>query len=313
MSSIELEGKRSSEAIGWTNRLREVLKQWSRNRVALLFLLPSILLVLAVTFYPIAYAIRVSLFDTVYLNTTKFAGLQSYLKFLQDPTGRANMVNSVVYTFGSLAVAIPFGLGLALILNRPIKYRVFFRTVIIVPWIVSQIVTALVWGWLMNPQYGPIDYFIRQWFGAPFNFLGQPISAMPSLILANVWQSFPYPMLLLLAALQTVPEELYEAAKVDGAVAWQRFALITLPMIRSTALITIIMLSLRYFNMVTLPFILTGGGPVNATALMSIRVYQEAFSFFHVGFASAVAVYIFIFNLVFSVLYIKILRTESTY
>lgn len=288
-------------------------KEWSRNRVALLFLLPSVLMVLAVTFYPIVYALVVSLHDTVYLNTTKFIAFQSYLKFLQDPLGRTNIVNSLVFTFGSMIVAMPFGLLLALLLNRQVRFRVLFRTLIIIPWIVSQLVTGLLWGWLMNPQFGPINFFIREWFGAPFDFLGQATSAMPSLILANVWQSFPYPMLLLLAALQTVPDDLHEAAKVDGATAWQRFWRITLPMIRSTALITTIMLSLHYFNMVTLPFILTGGGPVGATDVMSLRVYREAFSFYHMGFASAVAVYIFIFNIVFSILYVKILRNESNY
>jgi multiple sugar transport system permease protein len=290
-----------------------VWRQWSRNWLALLFLVPSILLVVSVTFYPIIYAVRVSLYDTFYLKTTKFIGLRHYLKFLQDPAGWNNVVSSLVYTFGSLAIAIPFGLALALLLNMPIRCRVLFRTLIIVPWIVSQIVTALLWGWLLNPQFGPVNFFIREWFGAPFDFLGNAGSAMPTLILTNVWRSFAYPMLLLLAALQTVPEQLHEAAKVDGANVWQRFWKITLPLIRNTLLITVIMLSLHYFNMITLPFILTGGGPVGATDVLSLRVYREAFAFYHMGFASAVAVYIFIFNIVFSLLYIKILRTEAHY
>jgi len=126
-------------------------------------------------------------------------------------------------------IALPLGMILALMLNYDIRFRVVFRTLIIVPWIVSQIVTALLWGWLLNPQFGPVNYFVREWFGAPFDFLGQTSSAMPTLIMTNVWRSFPYPMLLLLAALQTVPEEFYEAAKVDGATAVQRFWKITLP------------------------------------------------------------------------------------
>lgn len=297
----------------WKSGLRAALQQWARNWLALLFLVPSILLVVAVTFYPIIYAIRVSLYDTFYLNTVKFIGLRHYVKFLQDTAGWNNVWNSLFYTFGSLAVAVPFGLGLALLLNMPIRFRVLFRTLIIVPWIISQIVTALLWGWLVNPQFGPVNFFIREWFGAPFDFLGNTGSAMPTLILTNVWRSFPYPMLLLLAALQTVPDEMHEAARVDGANAWQRFWRITLPLIRNTLLITVIMLSLHYFNMITLPFILTGGGPVGVTDVLSLRVYREAFSFYHMGLASAVAVYIFIFNIMFSLLYIKILRTESYY
>jgi len=306
-------GKGTAAGWGWRGSVAEVWRQWSRNWLALLFLVPVILLVVAVTFYPIVYAIGISLYETFYLKTTKFIGLHHYVKFLQDPAGRNNVLCSLMYTFGSLAIAIPFGLGLALLLNMPIRYRVLFRTLIIVPWIVSQIVTALLWGWLLNPQFGPVNFFIREWFGAPFDFLGNAGSAMPTMILTNVWRSFPYPMLLLLAALQTVPEQLQEAAKVDGANVWQRFWKITFPLIRNTLLITVIMLSLLYFNMITLPFILTGGGPVGATDVLSLRVYREAFAFYHTGFASAVAVYIFIFNIVFSLLYIKILRTEAYY
>jgi len=287
--------------------------RWRRVRLAYFFLLPTILLVAAITFYPALHAIRVSLHDTTFLNLTKFAGLKHYVRFLPDPLGQANILNSLVYTFGSLLVALPFGMLLALLLNQPIRCRVLFRTVIIVPWIVSQIVTALLWGWLLSPQFGPVNFFIRTWFGAPFDFLGQTGAAMPTLILTNVWRSFPYPMLLLLAALQTIPEEMYEAARVDGAAAWQRFWRITLPLIRNTLLITTIMLSLHYFNMITLPLILTGGGPVGVTDVLSLRVYREAFNFFHMGLASAVAVYIFLFNIVFSLLYVKILRAKPHY
>ena len=287
--------------------------RWRQARLAYLFLLPTLLLVVAITFYPALHAIRVSLYDTNFLNLTRFAGLKHYARFLQDPLGRANILNSFIYTFGSLMVALPFGMLLAVLLNRPLRCRVLFRTLIIIPWIVSQIVTALLWGWLLNSQYGPVNFFIRTWFGAPFDFLGQARAAMPTLILANVWRSFPYPMLLLLAALQTIPEEMYEAAMVDGATGWQRFWRITIPLIRNTLLITTIMLTLHYFNMVTLPMILTGGGPVGVTDVLSLRVYREAFSFYHMGLASAVAVYIFLFNIVFSLFYIKILRAKPHY
>jgi multiple sugar transport system permease protein len=287
--------------------------RWHRVRLAYFFLLPTMLLVAAITFYPALHAIRVSLHDTTFLNLTRFAGLKHYLRFLQDPLGQSNILNSLVYTFGSLLVALPFGMVLALLLNRPIRCRVLFRTLIILPWIVSQIVTALLWGWLLSPQFGPVNFFIRTWFGAPFDFLGQTGAAMPTLILTNVWRSFPYPMLLLLAALQTIPEEMYEAARVDGAAAWQRFWRITLPLIRNTLLITTIMLSLHYFNMITLPLILTGGGPVGVTDVLSLRVYREAFNFYHMGLASAVAVYIFLFNIAFSLLYVKILRAKPHY
>lgn len=284
-----------------------------KNSMALGFLLPAVIVVLLVTFLPIMSAIRISLYDTSYLERTDFVGLNHYRDYLRDSTGRQNILTSLLYVFGSLALALPFGVFLATLLHRNLKFRSLFRTLIILPWIVSQLITALLWSWLINPHYGPINHFIQLWFGPPIDFLIQPTTAMPTLILVNVWRSFPYPMLLTLAALQTIPDELLDAAKVDGASAWTRFWRITLPLIQNTLLITIIMLSLHYFNMVTLPLILTGGGPLGLTEVISLRVYREAFNFYHIGYGSAIAIYILLFNILFSLLYIKILRTEATY
>lgn len=288
---------------GWRRALRQ-------HGLPLAFFSPTVLLVLLVTFYPAAYSIFVSLHQTDYLNVGGFAGLRHFLDFVMQPAGRSNIVKSLTYVVGSLALSMPLGIFLAVLLNQRVRWRGFFRTVLILPWLISQVVTALLWGWLLHFQVGPVNYVLRQWFGMPIDFLGQPATAMLSLIVAELWRSSPYPMLLVLAALQTIPEEVLEAAKVDGANAWQRFWQVSFPLVLQTVLITTIMLSLHFFNMVTLPLVLTGGGPANATDVMSIRVYREAFEFHHLGFSSAVAVYILLFNLLFSFLYIKVLRGE---
>lgn len=290
---------------------RRFQEELSKNTLALSFLLPAVLLVLLVTFLPILNAMVVSLYDTIYLQRTDFVGLRHYWNYLRDPQGWQNIRGSLIYVLGSLALALPLGIFLATLLNREIRFRTFFRTVIILPWVVSQIVTALLWGWLINPHYGPINYFVHLWFGSPIDVLSQPYLAMPALILVNVWRSFPYPMLLTLAALQTVPAELLEAATVDGASAWIRFWRITFPLIQNTLLITTIILTLHYFNMVTLPLVFTGGGPLGTTEVISLRVYKEAFTFYHVGYGSAIAVYILLFNVLFSLVYIRLLRAET--
>ncbi|HTU01932.1 MAG TPA: sugar ABC transporter permease, partial [Candidatus Sulfotelmatobacter sp.] len=212
-----------------------------RKALALALLLPAFLYVSAVTFYPACYAIQVSLRQTNYFALGKYVGLAHYARFLSQPEGRNNVVRSLIYMAGSVAIALPLGLALALLLNRPIRFRTFFRGALIVPWLVSQIATALLWGWLVNPQYGPVPYLLLALSGTRFDFLGTPPAAMATLVLANVWRSFPLPMLLFLAALQAVPQDMLDAAVVDGASGVRRFWHIVLPVINNTTLIAFIL------------------------------------------------------------------------
>ena len=172
-------------------------------------------------------------------------------------------------------------------------------------------VTALLWGWIYNPLYGPINYLLSVLGGGEIDFLGDPKIAMVSLILSNVWRTYPLAMVLLLAALQTIPLGLYEAAHVDGATRIQIFRYITLPMIQPTILITIIMLSSHYFNMVTQILFLTDGAPLGKTEVLSLRLFHELFISWKVGLAASIGILIVIFNVLFTLLYIKFLRREE--
>ena len=282
-------------------------------RLAYLFLAPALLLVVLVTLIPIGYALTLSLLNTDYLNVVGFAGLGHYLRFLEGSLGERNIIASLAYAGGSLALAIPLGLGLALLLSREFRFRIVFRTVLVLPLVITLVATALLWNWLYNPQYGPIDFLLRQCCGITIDFLAEPGWAMVSMIVANVWQSYPYAMILLLAGLQTIPPELLEAAEIDGASAWRQLTSIKLPLLQRHILVVTILLGVNYLNQVTLPLILTGGGPLNATYVMSIRVFNEGFSFYHMGFASAVGVVMLLFNLVFTLIYLRILRRDPGY
>ena len=275
-----------------------------------LFMAPALLLVLAVSFYPVLFAFRRSLYATRYMELGRFIGLANYVQFLLRGSGWQNITNSIAYTVASLGAALPLGFVLALILNQSLPYRAAIRTVLILPWIVSQTIVALLWGWLLNPNYGPVSYLVGALTRHRIDIYGTPDWAMLGVVLANIWHSYAFPMVLLLAALQTIPPEVVEAARVDGASPWLIFWRITLPLVRPTLLITAIMLTLHYFNMVTLVFTLTGGGPVGATETLSVRVFNEAFVFQNLGFASMVGVIIFLLNLVFSLGYIRVLRGE---
>lgn len=276
-----------------------------------LFLAPALALMLSVSVYPIGYAIDRSLHETDYLMRGPFIGLENYTGFFAFEGGATSLINSLVYCIGTLVLALPFGFLLAILLNRPLPMRTAIRTVLILPWIVSQTIVALLWSWILNPDFGPIPYVVEASLGARIAVFGDPNLAMLGVILANLWHSYPLALVLMLAALQGIPQDLYEAAKIDGAGAWKTFRRITLPLVSPTLLITTIMLTLHYFNMVTLIWTITGGGPISATETLSVRLFNEAFVNQNLGIASAIGVIIAALNVAFSLSYIRLLRQEQ--
>jgi multiple sugar transport system permease protein len=277
----------------------------------LFFFLPAVLLTLAVDLYPVLYGMTESVFRTKYAVRVGFYGLGHYARLLRDPVVYNAVRVSLSYVVGSLIVAIPVGMGLALLLNRPWPLRTMFRTVLLIPWVLSQTVTALLWGWLLNPQYGPVSFEIAK-LGLPsLDLLGTPATALPTVIAINAWRSFPFAMVLILAALQTVNADVIAAAEVDGASAWQVFIHVTLPLIRTTLLIVSIMLTLNFFNQVTLIYTLTGGSPLGLTETLGVRAFIEAFTNWQLGYAAAFGMVIFVLNMLFSISYIRVLRGSS--
>ncbi len=284
---------------------------WIRHGQAYLFMLPAVMLAAGISLYPILYAIYLSLYRTRYLEKVAFVGLGNYHQLWADPAAWQNLIHSLQYVFGSLAVVLPFGLGVAVLLNQRIRYRAIFRTLVVLPWVVSQTIIALLWGWLLNPDFGPAMYLLHLLGAGKFSLLSDVRFALPTLIGVNAWGSYPMAVILLLAALQTIPVELVEASRVDGASRWQYFIRIMLPLIRPTLMVTTIMLSLLYFNMVTLVLILTGGGPSQSTEVLSLRALKEGFDFWRVGYAATLGIVIFVFNIIFSLLYLRLLREEG--
>ena len=281
-----------------------------RHRFEYGLLLPALAVAALVVFYPIVFAIDLSLHETSFLEKGAFIGLQHYAAFFASPEGWQALKNSLVLVLGSTALAIPIGMGLALLLHMKIRFKAAFRMLLVLPWVISQVITALLWKWILNIQFG-LTRLVTDALGLlPIDFVGEFETAMPTLILVNVWRTFPFAMLLFLAALQTVPRELHEAAEIDGAGAWSRFRHVTLPLIKSTVLVVAIMLSLSYFNHVDLPLILTGGGPLGETRILALAAYEEAFVLNKMGYGSAIAVVVFAVNILLSLVYLRLLRTE---
>jgi ABC-type sugar transport system permease subunit len=267
--------------------------------------IPAVVLVAAVSIVPIAYAIRLSLYQTRGLRMTEFIGLDNFATVF-GPNGWADIGRTFAYVIISLLIAVPLGLGLAVLLNKHVRYVRGFRVVILLPWVVSQTVAALLWKWMLNGQYGPLTGL----FGGA-DPLADPISSMGSLILVNVWLSYPLATILCLAALQTVSQEQIEASRVDGCSPVQTFYRIIVPSIRSTLLILVIMLTLLYFNMVTLVYTLTGGGPFSGTQVLSLDAFLQSFQFFKIGLGAAYSVVLFVFNVLFGVAYIRVLKGNN--
>jgi multiple sugar transport system permease protein len=233
---------------------------------------------------------------------------------LVDPTFWNSV--RVSFTFTTFSVILTFfgGLGLALLANQALRFRAAFRTIALLPWVTSYVVTYLIFRWILNVDFGLLNAFLVGVLGGPrVLWLGVPELAMLSLIVVNVWRGAPYAMVLLLAGLQGIPQELYEAAAIDGAGRGKTFWSITMPLMRPAILVLLVLLTIIDFNVVVAMLVLTGGGPGNATEPMSLRMYHEAFTYTRMGSASAIAMAIFAINLVLTGIYIRVLRTERYY
>jgi multiple sugar transport system permease protein len=284
---------------------------FERRGFIVVFALPAVLLVILVYLYPILYAFWVSLHQTRFLQLERFVGLANYAELLRDRTVWRATINSIIYMMGSVIVTIPLGLGLALMLNRPLPLIGVIRGILIAPWVISQAVAALLWTWLLEPSLGPVNYLIELSGHRKVFFLADPLLAMLTVIVANIWLSYPFPMILFLAALRGVPVELYEAVQLDGAGRWATFRHIVFPFLQPTMLSTVILVSLLYLNMVALVYIMTGGGPLAATETLAVQAFKRSFMEFRIGFGATLGTLILMLNVVFGAGYIRLLQRQD--
>lgn len=283
----------------------------SIDPLALAFVGPAVAIVFLVSIYPVFDAAALSVFRTSYAQKVAFVGFGNYTALLADRGFWQSAANALIFTSASLALVVPLSLGLALFLDAKVPLRGLTRTIVVLPWVMSQTVVALLWAWLLNGDFGPLTYAAEQILGHRPAFLSDPTAAMASLVVVNVWASYPQATLLLLAAVQTIPQELYEAAQVDGASAGARLRHVTLPMIKPTLLVVMIQLTLLYFNMVTLIYTLTGGGPLAGTETLAVRVMKTSFEDWNLGRGAALGLIITLVNLLISLVYVKTLRPAS--
>ncbi|MBV9354904.1 MAG: sugar ABC transporter permease [Chloroflexi bacterium] len=285
-----------------------------RESTGLLFVLPTVLVMLLVIAYPLLDALRLSVSD-VQLNqsSTPFVGLANFAAVVSDRVFANALRNTIVWTVLSVALVLLIGLAAALLVNEHLPGRGLIRSLILVPWIVPAVVVAVVWKWLYNPDFGVIQDTLNRigLSSIHVNWLADPRVALYAVIAVNVWKSFPFAMLMVLAGLQSAPVPLYEAARVDGAGAWQRLLYVTLPHLRPTLIVLALLLTIWNLNTFTYIYVLTGGGPVRLTEVLGVYIYNTAFQGFHFGVAAAAAVIVFLLSGLLTVVYIRALGGET--
>jgi multiple sugar transport system permease protein len=273
--------------------------------LGLIFVSPWIIGFLAWTVYPLLSSLYYSLNRYDLIRPPIFIGLQNYTEFLTDTSHTPVVVgNTLYYVLLSAPLGVISAFLLASLLNTKIKGRSFYRAIFFFPAIVPAMVTAQIWRFLLNVQYGAIDATLTGWGLPAIPFLSNPEWAKPSLILIHMWAQ-GNAMLIFLATLQEVPRSLYEAATVDGANGWVKFWNITIPMCTPVILFNLIMAFIGGFQNFTLPWLLTAGGPNQATEFIALYLYRNAFMYLRMGFASAIAWMLFIVIVVFTVILFK--------
>ncbi len=275
---------------------------------------PALLAISLFSLAPTLYGMLISVYRVEFVQLLSFVGPANYLDVLADPKFWNSVRVSFTFTAVSMLLSVSIGFGLALVANQAVTFRGLFRTIALLPWVTSYVVTYLIFRWILNADFGLLNVLFVEALGwSRVQWLGDPNLAMASLILVNVWRGAPHAMVLLLAGRQGIPQELYEAAAIDGASGLRAFFSVTLPLMKTAIMILIVLTTITDFNIVVAMLVLTGGGPGTATESMSLRMYYEAFNYFRMGSASAIAMIIFGINVLLTLVYVRVLRTERYY
>jgi multiple sugar transport system permease protein len=277
-------------------------------RIGVVLIAPTVLVFCAVILYPLISAIYLSLFS-IYTPTLagEWVGVDNYTALLASGDFWNAALNTLIWTVGTLMLQLVFGVAMALLLNQSIVFQSLARSLVLFPYFLSTVVAVLVWRWLFNDLYGILNHvlLIAGLIDAPVNWLGQMPNAMISIILVGAWKYFPFVVIVVLARLQSIPEQLYEAATIDGAGPFQRFTDITLPQLRDVLVVVVLLRAIWDFKEFDLIYLMTGGGPVRATQTLSLLVYEEAFRLNRMGMASTYAVAMMLVLLGFTLVYLR--------
>jgi multiple sugar transport system permease protein len=269
-------------------------------------LVPALASIGAVSVYPVLLGLWLSFRDTTLASPTDtFIGLDSYRQIVSDGQFWNAWIHTIQFTTASTLLETLFGLMIALVLSERFRGRGIVRAAMLVPWAIPTVVTSKMFGWLFDGQNGLVNYLLRSvgFLQHNVNWLGSPDFALATIVIADVWKTTPFIALLLLAGLQTIPDSLAEASVIDGANAWQRFWYVRLPLLTPTLLIASMFRALDAFRIFDLVYVLTGGGPADATEVLSTFTYKNLFSALQVGYGSTLATIMFTTEIVIALIF----------
>ena len=283
-----------------------------RNIYPYVWISPALLVFGVFTLLPLAAGVALSLVTWDGIHAARWQGLANYVQVLQDQPFWQALVHNVIYAVGTVVGKIVLALVLAVLLNRALRGRAVFRTVLFMPVVMSFVVVGLIWSWIYNYNFGLLNAIVgvlglQAW---KQDWLGNASIALGALIVVDIWKWFGFHMVINLAGLQSIPNELYEAARIDGATAWQSFWRVTLPLLKPVTMINVLLATSGAFNVFDLVYVMTEGGPVNATDVAMLHIYTQAFQFYRFGYAAAMSYILLILVGIVSLVLMRMMRQE---
>jgi len=290
------------------------LHRFFEKQARLVFLAPAVIILLSISIFPLFYSLTLAFHDWNLGSWApwKFVGIDNFRTILRfDTFFHTSFRVTMVYVFGVVLLEFVLGFGIALLLNRPLRQAGLIRTILILPTMMTPVVVGLIWRFMYNPELGMANYLLSFLGLGPFNWLGNRHLAMYAVMFADIWQWTPFMALVMLAGLQALPDEPFEAASIDGASGLQMVRYITLPLLRPTMLVAVLIRLMDAFKSFDLIFVLTGGGPGMTTEVLSFHIYRTGFKFFHMGYAAAMSYVMLVIVVLVSQILIRFLAREE--
>ncbi|MEZ4867798.1 MAG: sugar ABC transporter permease [Caldilineaceae bacterium] len=284
-----------------------------QNFAPYLWVLPAVSLYTIFKLLPMLAGLYLALIQWDGIEPAKFVGLRNFQRMLEDEVIVLALLNNVKYAIGTVIGKIVLSLFLALLLNQALRARSFYRTALFLPVVMSFVVVGILWTWLYNAQFGLINSLLQH-LGLNFlilDWLGDPKVALWSLVMVDIWKWYGFHMVIFLAGLQTIPAELYEAARIDGASRWQQFYHITLPLLQPVMLVNVTLSLMGGFGVFDIPYVMTEGGPANSTIVMALHMYIQGFKFYKFGYAAAISYVMLTLVTVLAAIQMRLMARES--
>ena len=287
----------------------------SSNPLTLLFLLPSFLFVGLFTLYPVLESFRLSFYRAILTLPwlgRKMVGWENYTDLWTDPVALQAFKTTLIFVLVTVPAELLTGLSMALVMNEAFRGRGLLRAIVLIPWAIPTVVSSQMWRFIFNDRYGLFNFVL---FGGDTGrylaLLADPHFALMAIMAAEIWKTAPFAALIILAGLQTIPEDIYEAASIDGATPWQKFRYVTLPLIRPALLLALLFRTIDALRVFDLVFVMTQGGPADATNVLQFYGYKKTFAEGMIGYGSTIAVTVFLMSLFLAVIYLRALKAAS--